>query len=168
MTLRQRIRYLTDGLDKGAPGLTLDEIALRLPDVPQHTLQRAVREMWNADQLVRRRLRYSSGPATPRAIVDEADREARLFAWNGNQQRVLEAIERGHALIGEIMEATGLEEQTVRNHVRRLCQGYKVHREHTPDGRHLARYVPTRRRCLLAESWTGLRPIERATERLAA
>lgn len=162
MTLRQRIKYLCDGLTENAPGLSLPDLRERLPEVRSSTLKRTVREMIAQNQLVarcdeRHVYRLRTGTASVRIILSKEEREA---AHSHGNQIVLDAIQRGHALVSEIMAATGLDERTVRFHVRRLMQLYRVRREYTPDDRHLARYMATRRPFLLAQAWTGVRPAE--------
>lgn len=74
---------------------------------------------------------------------------------NGNQERVYTAVAHGHSLLGEIMEATGLEESTVRTALLRLKDAGRVDREPSPNQRHHTRYFVLRGRCLLAECWRG-------------
>lgn len=170
MTLKERVRYLTDGLAVASPGLSLQDLGQRMPDIAAGRLKRCVRTMIEVGQLTVRAdrqhvYRMLSGPKPVRVMRTEPEKAAQRVADekynNGTQQLVLEAIQAGNELVGDIMHATGLEELTVRNHVRRLMQALKVQRA---PGDGPARYVATGRTCLLARVWTGVRPIARQPE----
>lgn len=73
-----------------------------------------------------------------------------------NMERVYRAIARGCDQVGEIMESTGLEENTVRTYIKRLRDAERVGRDKFHDDRHRTRYFVLRKRCLLAECWRGV------------
>lgn len=69
---------------------------------------------------------------------------------NGNQELVYSAIARGARTVGDIERATGLDPDTISNHVRRLSDVGRVHRVNASRP---AQYEVTRTGCLLAEAW---------------
>lgn len=185
VTLKQRIRFILGGLEPRA-WMTFEEIRNRLPGVSYLSIASTLTNMATVEQVRRRGKRGSYTYRSGTRPVTDAKRSGRRprirtgFQYlarlertegygggsgegvsdkrNGNQELVYQAIARGHALVGEIMQATGLEEQTVRNHAKRLLDARRIERDYTPDDRHLVRYVVLKRRCLLAETWTGVRP----------
>ncbi len=70
----------------------------------------------------------------------------------GIQQLVYKAIASGNKLVGEVMEATGLDEDTVRTAIARLRDAGDIARERAKGATNTS-YYARGKKCLLAETW---------------